>query len=150
MPLPTITTDDILADVAAALKYDPTALPEFWSELAERGHSSAQGVIKSTLLARGFTLDQVNNWDRLEEFERDLSLFWTLSRGGAYGAVSPEFLKTLDRREELKTVLVAVSGVWIQPGEQPGTCGHGTPTATGGIFNWPGDDPNATGRTMNW
>jgi hypothetical protein len=130
--------------VADALKKSLSDLESYWASIAARANVSAYQEVLGSLLARGFTLAQADAWDRLLEFVSDQMLFFSLVRGGVLEAFSSEYLKLIDRREELKTVQVFVSGVYVNPdagSSGPGQVGQGTAvgTGTGSMFSFPGD-----------
>lgn len=142
---------DVLADLADVLKQAAADLPDHWGRIVPRAHASAVQEIYGRLLNRGFTAAQVDAWDRVEEFERDLSLYWCLVRGGAYGQIDEAALKALDRRKELDAVLLFINGVWVKPtGDQPGLVSTSGPSLDGGVFNYPDPEAPGFGEYTKW
>lgn len=88
-----------------------------WDAIIARSNIAAQNAIRGALIGRGFNDDQVNAWDRAEEFNVDIALFWALYKKGV--SSEDDTLATrfaaLDRRAELATVDVTVGGVVQQP-----------------------------------
>jgi hypothetical protein len=129
--------------MANPLKKDGSTLESYWEPVVERANLSAYQEVCGQLLVRGFLIAQIDAWDRLLEFVSDQMLFFSLVRGGVLEAFSSEYLKLIDRREELKTVQVFVSGVYVNPdvgASGPGQVGSGTAVGTGAssVFNYPG------------
>lgn len=116
-----LTDDDVRQSVAGLLKMDVAGLAGYWDRLVKECHASAYYDVRGALLQRGFTAAQVDAWDRGAEFERDLTLYWCLVRGGLQvHAISAEQLDRLDRRKELETVLVETAAAPQPPAQEPG------------------------------
>lgn len=108
----------ILARLTDILKLSPAQMPSYWADtIVPRSHLSGYQTVAGTLIRRGYTLAQVDAWDRLSEFESDMSLHFCLRDGGAYKAVDKATLEGLDRREELAEVIIFVSGVPVIPAD---------------------------------
>lgn len=112
---------DFRQATADTLKVNVAELGEYWDRLCEQAQQSAFRDIRGALITRGFTAAQVDTWDRGEEFERDIGLYWVLIRGaGVQRLYSSEDIAKLDRREELKTTLVEIaSGAPQDPAAVP-------------------------------
>ncbi len=136
-----LTDSQCMQAVADLLKYDISALPGYWTSVVSQAHVAAYQEIQGRLLARGFTTAQVVLWDRGAEFERMLTIYWSLVNGGGTTAYDDRFIKQFDRRSDLDSVLVSVAGTWIIPGETPGTVGTGFEDTTGDLFSLDRDDP---------
>lgn len=118
--------------------------PYLTNTIIPQANQSAYQEILGSLLARGFTKSEVDAWDRGEEFQLAIGLFFALMNSGSYQGYDQETLQCLDRRKELKSVLVFVDGAWVKPtGDKPGLITSSGPSAEGGIFNWP--DPGSAG-----
>lgn len=124
-------TDDMLTQrLRAALKLEanqPT--PPWWSPLVTDAVSFARGEVRSRLVARGYSASQITQWERLEEFGKDIGLWHLLLNGGLLEAY-PELeklLPLLDRRTELDTVvLLSPDGEHLHAEiEHHGLVGHG-------------------------
>lgn len=85
-------------------------LPAQWENIAAQCQTWAYNEIVSALSGRGFTPAQIAAWDRGAEFELDLAIFRALSRGGALANLSAEFIKSFDRRPELREVIYTTAG----------------------------------------
>ena len=138
-----LTDAHIRASVVAALKVSAGDLPDYWDQLINESHTAAYQEIVGALIGRGFTQAQIDAWSRGAEFEKDLALFWALTKGGGLHNYDDRFPKSLDRRKDLLTVQVYSGGVWVTPGEDPGTVGSGAISTSDDLFNYRDpDDPN--------
>lgn len=121
-----LTDADVRLAVAGTLKVDPADLAGYWDDLIRQCHQSAYWDVRGALLQRGFTAAQVDAWDRGAEFERDLTIYWCLVRGGTLvPALSAEALDRLDRRAELAAVLVETAAAPQPPARTPGQIAAG-------------------------
>jgi hypothetical protein len=149
-----ITNTELLTAVADRVKVtNPDELPAWWaSTVVPQAVTAGYQDILGALLNRGFSKAQVDAWDRRVEFNFSQSLYWALVNGGAAADVAqPDALKALDRREELKTVLVFVSGVWVQPpAGNPGLVTTAGPNLSGGVFGWPDPSDGDLGTPTHW
>ena len=153
MPLPLVTDDSVLSSLANLLKVAVADLPDYWSAVVTESHTAAVQELYGRLLRRGFTKAQIDAWDRAAEFERDLALYWSMTRGGAYSGFNLETVRALDRRKELDYVQMFVAGKWVQPAEGasgPGTIGVGGPDSQDSIFEWPDPDDPRLGESTRW
>ncbi len=126
------TTDDVIAgDVAAALGIDVADLPAKYQGQIPRTHVASYQEIFGQLLARGFTPAQITAWDRGEEFERSIALYFVFSTPQAAGVFDKEAMSVWDRRKELCSVIVSAGTVWSTPSDTPGNVGIGQVTQTG-------------------
>jgi hypothetical protein len=129
--------------------------------IAEK-HQAAYQIIVSKLLGRGFTLAQINQWDRGAEFEGELALYLCLVRIGMLEAYGVEFLDRIchgDKRDpgsEIdKLSTISINGVWTEPNndsnESPGVFGSGSFDTSQDIFGPPdsSNDPRR-GRPMRF
>ena len=124
----TFTVDaTIKTDLQSALHLaNLSDVPAVWDNIITKSRLRAYGDIVSALLGRGFTMTVVSAWDRGSEFERDLALWWTLNEGATLGAYDDKMLSKLDRREELKTVIVTTGASSGTPALEPsGQIGQG-------------------------
>ncbi len=130
------TDDEVLDDAAATLKTQRSNLPAWWAVVVTRVRTSAYQEIYGRLLNRGFTPAQIIAWDRGNEFERSIALFFAYSTPQGIGVFDKEAVSTFDRRKELHTVLVSNGGEWVTPGSTPGNVTGGSFKETAdGIFN---------------
>lgn len=133
----------ILQDVADALKLaSVNDLPAYWSGVVSRTHRAAYQEIVGALVMRGFTKTQVDAWDRGEEFERQIALYFCFTSPQGAGQFDLNAVKVWDRREELKSVQVYDLGVAVSPTQEPGTVGVGDVAESAGLFNFKGLEPN--------
>lgn len=68
--------------------------------------------IVSALAARGYSISQIESWDRRARFNIDLALFWSLTKG-VISQLPFETIRQLDRRKELESLTPTVDGVPI-------------------------------------
>ena len=135
--MPTVTANQLHFSLSKLLKFgDEGTMPAYWDDTVAEAATFAYNEVRGVLESRGFSLTDVQNWDRLLEVTRDLGLWRSIVMGGAYGKFDPEVIKALDRRQELHTILVAVNDQYLKPAS-----GEAGMAATGGPMR---DDPNAT------
>jgi hypothetical protein len=118
-------TEAALADVLN-LAGGQAELEAFWVTIVPRAHTAAYNEIVGALARRGFTMAQMDTWDRRQEFEHHLSMWWCLVEGEALLEAAqpdrpprdvPRLLYKFDRRAELLTVPITANGVLIDPAE---------------------------------
>lgn len=141
-----LTDSDFRQSVADTLKMNVSALSAYWDRLAVEAHTTAYKDIRGALLARGFSAAQIDAWDRGQEFERDLGLYWALVRGAGLHQYQREFVDALDRREELKAVHVeTIAGAPQDPSGSPAKISSGrfdtTDPTTGEEDTWTRSTP---------
>jgi hypothetical protein len=133
----------ITGDVAAALKVATADLPSWWATVITRCHTAAYQTIIGALVARGFTKAVADTWDRGAEFERTIALYFCFTSPQGQGHFDLQAVKEWDRREELATVQVFVSGAAVDPTTSVGVVGVGRVSTTVGVFNpFTADDDN--------
>lgn len=148
-----VSTDQCLSDLADSLQKTLADLAPQWNGIVSRSHAWAYNFIVATLTAKGFTLAQIVQWDQGGDFERDLTLWKALSRGGALSGFDDKFIKTYDVRQDLVCLnSLPISGVWQTPASTPGLVGTGALNTTEDIFVWPGDDGEGEtlGQLLQW
>lgn len=125
--MPFLTDDDLKGSVKAFLKVKASeALPTYWDEIITRSNDSAYQDIVGVLLGRGYTMSQISTWDRREEFNRDIGMFWALTRGMGAHDYSDIHIMKLDRRKELQTVALQTSNEQKDPERIEGIIVSGT------------------------
>lgn len=134
--MPFITDAVLKTHVAAVLKFDESTLPAYWNNLIASANESAYLDIRGALIQRGYLANQVDVWPRGAEFNRDLGVFWALVKGAGLHNYDDKFIKLLDRREELKDVLVeGIDAVVQTPQGSPAAVGYGNASTTNDRFN---------------
>ena len=148
---------DALDAVAAKLKSagaaELLADAPYWESIVAQANAAAYQEVLGALLQRGFTKAQADGWDRRVEFQRDLMTYWALVNGGALESFSDLFIRSLDRRKELKEVQVFVGGAYVNPLagiNAPGVCSFGGASPGGTVFNWPDPDDANLGNPTRW
>lgn len=81
-----------------------------YSNLATAANTFSAGAIKRGLMARGMTAADVLLWDDYNEYHRDLAVWYACTNSGIGTDYDDKFLEKFDRREELKTVFLTMSG----------------------------------------
>lgn len=117
MPAPWITDAQLLAALAAVYgKADPAALAVEPGALADANAFAGNEVV-GRLLQRGFTLAQIDAWDRRVEFNTTVALWWLFTFGGVPYVGNDQRVKDFDRRKELSDPLTAlfIGNVLVNP-----------------------------------
>ena len=141
-----LTDAQLLSDLSDELKKVASALPNYWTNLVKQSHAWAYGYMVSHLLARGFTVALINQWDYGADYERNLTLWKVLTRAGAVEGYDDKMIQLLDVRKELCDISLSVGGVWKSPDNIPGPGTVGTGRIGGNdddIFTWPPDGGEA-------
>jgi hypothetical protein len=140
-----LTDVQIETALAAILKQNVSDLPDYEPTILTDAHNSAYNDIASRLVARGFTLAQVNAWDRGAEFEKDIALWWCFDKmAGLSQAVDDRFIGKLDRRAELIDTPVTNGFKPIRPTGGINSVGRGDTDDSASQFFY---EVNATGQT---
>ncbi len=84
--------------------------PNSWELILDYARQSAWRDLTSVLTARGYSLAQIERCDALPELLRDLTLFWVLTLAAPFTQVPEGILRRLDRRQELATLRITISG----------------------------------------
>lgn len=123
---------------------DATTLAAYWTTIISDCHQQAYNEVQGRLLERGYTAAQIAAWDRGAELEKDLSLYWCLTKGAGLNGTDDKWIKVLDRRKELETISVSNAGKVVNPGPV-GLVGFGTLSTGVGAFVYqpqPSSDPD--------
>lgn len=121
-----ITDDDVKEQVAAELSLaDATALEAKFDTICPWAATKASGVIRRTLVARGYTVAQVEAWDDLDEFAVQLSVYWSMARGLNNGANDVWVEKLKAAEEELENVPILIDGEVADPEGEDSRVGQG-------------------------
>lgn len=107
------TTDTIKGRVAGLLKKTTADLGSYWDNIVSDSRTRAYNEIISRLTGRGFTVAQINTWDRAAEFELDIAIYWCLVSGAGLSDPDDKYINRFDRRMELDDVWLTASGVAI-------------------------------------
>lgn len=112
-----ISDTDLKQALADALGVaDVSGLAPKWSRIVADANRDAWRAIQRALGARGYSLTDIDAWDDSAEFNRDIGLFWCLTRGGGLNDFDDRNVNKLDRRKELETCQVVVGGAATFPG----------------------------------
>lgn len=128
-------------------KADPSTLKVKDSALQDSLTAAANNVT-NILLGRQYTLAQIDAWDSRVEYNVDIALYWAFSRGAIPGNYSDTFIKTFDRRNELKESVfkLVCAGTVVRPGSDGqttagATIGYGPIAVDVSIPRWDGRRP---------
>lgn len=113
MPGPYIADDVLRQRVQDAYGSD---LQPWWDTVVTDSNHSAAGSIDAILGNRGFTPAQIAQWDQRKDYNIDIGMFWSFTKGGIPAGYSDLMISKLDRRKELESVPVLVNGVVVTPG----------------------------------
>ncbi len=147
------TAAQILSAIAAQLKIAESELPSYYTPHATRAVTFAIGEVRRKLYRRGFTADNVSDWDQLNELTLDLGTWKTIMLSGLYTTLDARVIDSLDRRKELDDILVFVDDLWIQPeAGQAGTTTTSGPLLDdpGSTFNYQGGESNDPDHGIRW
>lgn len=134
-----IADTDLLITIAAALKnkdgVQALADTPYWSQIATEANEQAYNEIATRLSARGFTAAQIAAWDRGEEWERKLGLYFALTEAALTDDYSDKYIAKLKERyfDGLDDVQVLNAGVIQSPA---------------GTFGLPNSGPQETGMDL--
>jgi len=95
--------------------------PSFWANIVARTQPWAYNQIVMVLARRGWLIAQIIAWDLGPTAEIDLTVFRSISQAGVALEINEDRIKSLDWREELKTVELTINGVYQDP---QGTAGQ--------------------------
>ena len=125
--MPNYITDEAVKDqVAAELSLvDRFALEAKYDTICPWAATKATGTIRRKLVARGYTVAQVEAWDDLDEFAVQLSLYWSMARGMNQGANDVWVEKLKEAEEDLDTVTILIDGEEADPDGGGSTVGQG-------------------------
>ncbi len=126
------TAAQIKTALSNVLKFSSeSVMPDYYDDLASRAATFAYQQVATRLCNRGYRqTEDVDAWDELAQFTLDLGLWKALTQSGSYDERVKSLMESLDRREELDTVILMVNRVFIRPpADQAGT------VAFGGIIN---------------
>lgn len=141
-----LTDVQLLSDLADTIQKNVSDLQGYWSNALSQSHSWAWTQIVQRLMARGYTLSQINSWDQPygADYERNLTLWAVLCRSAAMQAVEERTIGMFDVRKDLDEVMLIVGGIAAYPAGDPGTVGVGDVSTESDIFVLPpsgGFDP---------
>lgn len=108
----------------AQLAIAESSLETRYDTLIARSNVAAYNFIRAKLLDRGFTGDQIDNWDQREEYNLDLAccqLLRTATQFNADSDVRDQFC----RSDELEDLPILVSGVLTDPTSSSGGVSYG-------------------------
>lgn len=132
------SAENLLSDLHDVLqRASATAgdLLPFWTSIANAANTAAYWDIVGAFMERGYSRSVIDQWDRGEEFQRSIGLWWCLETGLSQDTQSyhPEALTEykLDRRPELRNmpnkpgVILTVNGLFVKPDTTLGQASYG-------------------------
>jgi hypothetical protein len=135
----------ILQDIATSLKQPSSAAlvqaGPFWANAVDLPQKSAYNQIVGVLSSRGYSLNQIQNWDRGSEFERVIALYWALVSNGVLSQAGQQYVEKFEYYiRMLYTVSVTINGLFVPPDLQYGQPNVGFHNTANDVFIFP--DPN--------
>lgn len=131
MPGPWVTPAAVKTALAAILKKSEASLQGYWDTIINDAVGDAYADLTSILLAKGYTIGQLDSWDERERYNKDLALFWCLVKGGGLSTYNDVNINKLDSRAGLeKSATIMIGGNPVTPGgvDEGGGLGFGTLT----------------------
>lgn len=124
---PWVLAADLKQDVADILKEaDVANLEPRWDRQIPRAISTAYADLTGTLLGKGYTIEQLDQWDNREQFNRQQALFWLYTESGLGIGNDDKEINKLDRRKELaESTTIMINGVPVAPGSTDSVGGVG-------------------------
>ncbi len=137
-----LSDDQTLSDLAATIKATGVeVIPGYWPAINTRAHTRAYNEIYSALIGRGYSASQIAAWDRGEEFESDLTVWFAISKSSSATPLNQKVFSIFDRRADLQAVPIVNAGVLQAPAEgSQGTIHTGAPATDTDVFVWPPTD----------
>lgn len=114
--MPAWITDDVLEayllDILQKIGFEAVGS---WDEIIPHANISAYHDIVSALLARGYTIDQIDAWDSRVDFNMDIGAYKCLVDGGCTKDFDETFILLKNRMLELLTLELIVDGEVVYP-----------------------------------
>jgi hypothetical protein len=126
-----LTDDDIGDAIATGFGKDRTALyaeNSAWATRAANGNTTAKNELTGNAVALGYTAAQLEAWDYVQDFQRDIARYWALTGAEALATVDSPLLKALNRLPEAVAMMeggLMIGGILTQPGPDPNRAGAG-------------------------
>lgn len=99
---PTALTN-LFADVLKkAASGGPDPLADYWGPILTQANAAATADLTRIYVGLGFTIGQVDSDDFITTTATNLAIWYAINIGGIAADYTPEFLKSLDIREELE------------------------------------------------
>lgn len=158
-----LNDSEILQGVADRMNTTPAGLTQpKWNNLVAAAHSSAYQKIMGKLLGRGFTVEQINQWDDGANVERDLSLYFCFVNGAVLNNFDPQYIQRISRATSIggeagseldKVTTLQIAGKWIAPGNtanSPGMVSSGRFDGSADLFGVLDPDDTRRGQPMRF
>lgn len=137
-----ITEADLAAALKSALQLAPdTVLEPWWGPLVTAAWAEAYSTIVSSLMGRGFSKAQIDQWDQGATYQRLIGLWRCLNQAAVN---QPEMysltaLQAVDVRANLVKENVTVGGLWVYPDSEVAQVSVGPYDAAEDLFGTPVD-----------
>jgi hypothetical protein len=144
MPGPWIADADLLAAISQGIKKPLTGeggLRDYWTPIATRCVNRGYMDVRNALVAKGFTLAQLDAWDDRVQYNLDQSLYWAYIEGGGPADQSERDIKELNRAKQINATdqqfAIMINGAMVTPGGtgEAGGVGTGRLTLTTGAVD---------------
>lgn len=113
---PWISDDQLKQKLADILQVDVADFDSIKSSTITDSNNAAWNDILSILVARGYTMAQVDAWDQRVVYNTDIAMFWAFVKGRLPIADGTMQVDKLDRRKELLEMVLLIGGVPVLPG----------------------------------
>lgn len=111
-----VTYSETLAKVCSILKIEVADAPAYYEQVIVDAITASWNQIKTKLIGRGYSISQVQSWDRAREFNLDGATYWAFTIGGIPRPHDREALNKLEEKlAELDTVDILVGDELIEP-----------------------------------
>jgi hypothetical protein len=107
-----------MQDVADILKESSVAnLQTYWDRNCVRAMNKAYADLSSILLGKGYTIEQLDQWDYRADYSRQQALFWLFTETSLGMGYDFAAIDKLDHRAELREgATILIGGIPVAPG----------------------------------
>jgi hypothetical protein len=119
--------------VASNLHVTPDQLPAEWDNICSHSARRAAADLRSILILKGYTPDQVAGWDDAYTYSLQLATWMALGAGSALASYDAKLIEWMDCRKELReAAALIIGGAVVGPTPtEVGGVGHGVADAVG-------------------
>jgi hypothetical protein len=113
---PWLANDDVKTAIGRRLGKDPASLEPWADKVAAQANLDATADLTSLMLALGYTIDQLDNWDHIAVYAERLAIWFAFNSPPLRTDNGEAADKPNDPREMLRTLAaIVVDGVAIAP-----------------------------------
>ena len=119
--MPVLTSAEVKQAIADATQQaSATLLPPFWDRISVMAADDGWRDIRNHFTSRGYTEQQILDWEELPSVHRKQSLFWAFVYGATLHSYTKEWVKEFDQRSTFKDMAIASDGGVIAGAGSPG------------------------------